>query len=68
MLLQVVVEPSAPLIVQQSAAIYFKNQILNYWKENDEFTYNDQDKIFVRGHILEALVKCHQLHKYIIVH
>lgn len=62
-----------PLSVQQSTAIYLKNFIRKNWRENGvpdivgrmEFSMHEQDRNWIRNHIVESLVQPQMLnHQY----
>lgn len=62
--LQIVMENSIELPIRQAAAIYLKNEIVNYWQEKEakkgapQVTYwiHEQDRALIRHSIVDAVV------------
>lgn len=60
-LLELITDPSIPLGVQTSAAIFFKNRVSNYWlvpenKSATSFTIKDQEKPVIKEKLVETLI------------
>ncbi|KAI8927955.1 armadillo-type protein [Entophlyctis helioformis] len=56
-LLQIVAVPESDAAVKQAAAIYFKNRVGRLWDPSREQSLNQDDRLFVKTHIIEAISK-----------
>lgn len=62
--LQIVMENSIELPVRQAAAIYFKNEVVNFWNDKEAkkgqplvtYSIHEQDKELIRNVIVDAVV------------
>ncbi|KNC96420.1 uncharacterized protein SPPG_08317 [Spizellomyces punctatus DAOM BR117] len=55
--LQILGTSDANVAVRQAAAIYFKNRLQRGWDPESKKPVNEGDKLFVRQHILRAIVE-----------
>lgn len=59
--MQIVMEANVELPVRQAAAVFFKNEVVNYWYEKEgkngqiEYSIHEQDKELIRNSIIEAI-------------
>ncbi|XP_057289833.1 importin-7-like [Hydractinia symbiolongicarpus] len=66
-LIQLVMSEDIQIAIRQAAVIYLKNMISRYWRELEgeagaqNFTIPENDKLFIRQHIVESIISASEL-------
>lgn len=57
--LDLAVDPSSSNTVKSSAAVYFKNRISKYWKDESDRAIKPEEQETIKTKLIESLVKCY---------